>query len=69
MVHPTHDVPSAVDPTSLADLVDDCKCLEGECAVHGVDLHPAPHLDVHPHVEVVISEQIQHSVDDIPDFV
>ena len=69
MVQSTHDVPSTVDPTSLMDLVDDCRCLEGECAGHGVDLHPAAHPDDRAHVEVVITEQTQHAVDDVPDFV
>lgn len=29
-----------VDPEPLPVLVEECRCVEAECAAHGVDLHP-----------------------------
>ena len=62
------DVPYA-DPEPLSEQVEECRCVEAECAAHGVNLHPdhhdAPHAEAEP---VVIDEVTQHLVDDLSDY-
>lgn len=61
------DVPYA-DLEPLAELIEDCRCVEGECATHGVDLHPA-HAVARPHQEpVAIGESTSHLVDGLADY-
>lgn len=62
------DVPYA-DPETLADLIYECGCVEGECAAHGVPLHPAMprFVSVHP-TALVIAERTLHSLDGYPDY-
>lgn len=58
-----HHMPSDVEPESVGDLVEDCRCLEGECTSHGISLHPAHHdLGVHPH-ETEVTEETKHLID------
>jgi hypothetical protein len=64
----TADVPYA-DPEPLSEQVEECQCLEAECAAHGVNLHPAHHDAVHAeHASVTIDEATRHMVDDLPDY-
>ena len=61
------DVPYA-DPEPLAELIEECRCVEGECASHGVTLHPR-HTVVRPHRDLVtISETTRHIVDGYGDY-
>jgi len=61
------DVPYA-DPESLAELIEECRCVEGECASHGVTLHPIPSA-ARPHEDVVaIGETTRHMVDGYGDY-
>lgn len=62
------DVPYA-DPESLSELIEECHCVEAECAAHGVDLHPRHHAEAGPHAEpAVIGEETRHIVDAYPDY-
>ena len=62
------DVPYA-DPEPLSDLIEECRCVESECAAHGVNLHPAHHQTHGPHVEAtVIDDSTQHIVDGFSDY-
>jgi hypothetical protein len=62
------DVPYA-DPEPLPDLVEGCRCVEAECAAHGVGLHPDHHCGAHPHAApVVIDEATWQLVDGYPDY-
>jgi hypothetical protein len=57
------------DPEPLSELIEDCRCVEGECAAHGVTLHPERHRDVgHGPAPVLIGETTQHIVDGYPDY-
>ena len=61
------DVPYA-DPEPLAELIEECRCVEGECASHGITLHPhqsaaRPHKDL-----VTIGETTRHIVDGYGDY-
>lgn len=61
------DVPYA-DPEPLAQLIEECRCVEGVCASHGIDLHPAHAVD-HPHHDPVsIGESSRHIVDGYGDY-
>ncbi len=62
------DVPYA-DPQSLSVLIEECRCLEGECAAHGVVLHPVHHRSSAPSpAPIVIGEAIRHVMDGFPDY-
>jgi hypothetical protein len=62
------DVPYA-DPESLSELIEECRCLEGECASHGVTLHPDHHLTASPHpAPIVIGDVTRHVVDEYSDY-
>lgn len=41
MISPDN-VPYA-DPEPMPDIVEECRCVEAECAAHGVNLHPGRH--------------------------
>ncbi|HEY4991604.1 MAG TPA: hypothetical protein VII33_05910 [Nakamurella sp.] len=62
------DVPYA-DPESLSELIAECRCVEGECSAHGMDLHLARHRDASPFPPpIMIGEQARHLVDGYPDY-
>ncbi len=62
------DVPYA-DPESLSDLIEECRCVEGECAAHGVALHSEHHRGASPSpAPIVIGEVIRHVVDGYSDY-
>jgi hypothetical protein len=64
----TDDVPYA-DSEPLPELIEECRCVEAECAAHGVDLHPKHHDDTSHHAEpVAIGEATQHIVDGYSDY-
>jgi len=67
MTVPDHTPYAEQDP--MAELVEECRCVEQECAVHGVDLHPTHHLDPARHVDgVVIDDHTRHLVDDYSEY-
>ena len=62
------DVPYA-DPEPMSEVMQECRCVEAECAAHGVNLHPEHHDHAIPHTAaVVIGEATQHIVDGYPDY-
>jgi hypothetical protein len=62
------DVPYA-DPEPLAEIIEECRCVEAECAAHGVDLHPESHQHPGPHpAALVIGEATRHIVDGYPEY-
>lgn len=67
------NVPYA-DPEPLSELVEECRCVEAECAAHGVDLHPEHHHPEHHHdaaprpAPVEIDETTLHLLDGYPDY-
>lgn len=62
------DVPYS-DPEPLSELIEECRCVEAECAAHGVDLHPEHHVAAAaPSAPVVIAEATQHIVDGYSDY-
>jgi len=64
----TAEVPYA-DPESLSEQVEECRCVEAECAEHGVNLHPDHHDPRRtPAGPVVIDDTTQHLVDDLSDY-
>lgn len=64
--HPA--VPYA-DPEPFAELIEECRCVEGECAAHGVPLHPEHHDATASHpAPVLIGEETRHLVDEYPDY-
>ena len=65
----SHDEVPYADPEPFAELIEECRCVEGECATHGVSLHPQHHevASSHP-APVVIGEQTKHLVDDYPAY-
>ena len=65
---PIHHMPSDIEPQDLGDLVEDCRCLEGECTSHGITLHPAHHdLSVHAH-NAEVTEETKHLIDGYSDY-
>jgi hypothetical protein len=61
------DVPYA-DSEPLAEIIEECRCVESECASHGITLHPRdaaalPHQD-----PVTIGETTRHIVDGYGDY-
>ena len=65
----THDDVPYADPEPWSELIDECRCVEGECAAHGVSLHPEQHHVVGIHPEpMVIGEPTRHLVDGYPDY-
>jgi hypothetical protein len=67
MTMPDHSPYS--DPEPMADLVEECRCVEAECKAHGVDLHPAHHGITDHHADpVVVSDATSHMVDGISDY-
>ena len=62
------DVPYA-DPESLAELIEECRCVEGECAAHGMVLHPVSHHVTNPATApIVIGEVTRHAVDGFSEY-
>jgi hypothetical protein len=62
------DVPYA-DPEPFSELIAECRCVEGECASHGVTLHPQRHRTASPHpAPMVIGEVTRHVVDGYADY-
>jgi hypothetical protein len=62
------NVPYA-DLEPMSDVVEECRCVEAECAAHGVNLHPEHHDGNSPHAApVVIGETTSHIVDGYPDY-
>ncbi len=59
-----HDaVPYAV-ADNMSELIEECRCVEKECAAHGVALHLSPHLAATPHPEpMVIGDGTRHILD------
>jgi hypothetical protein len=63
-----YDVPYA-DTEPLSELIEECRCVEEECAAHGVNLHSAQHLDVRPHpAPMMIGEVTRHILDGYADY-
>jgi hypothetical protein len=57
------------DPEPLAELIEECRCVEAECEAHGVNLHPAHHDPGTPHPEpLVIGEAATHAVDGLSEY-
>jgi hypothetical protein len=57
------------DPEPLSEQVEECRCVEAECAAHGVNLRPAHHDTDHiVGAPVVINEATRHLMDDLPDY-
>lgn len=57
------------DPEPLADLVEECRCVEAECTAHGVDLHQEPRRGTAaPAGPVVITETVSHLVDGLAEY-
>lgn len=61
------DVPYA-DPEPMTELIEECRCVEAECAAHGVDLHPSHHHVDHRHPPVVVGEETHRIVDGYSDY-
>jgi hypothetical protein len=62
------DVPYA-DPEPLSELIEECRCVEKECAAHGVALHSVVHWDASPHsAPVLIGEVTRHILDGYADY-
>jgi hypothetical protein len=62
------DVPYA-DPEPLSELIEECRCVEAECAAHGVALHSAQHWDAGPHpAPMLIGEVTRHILDGYADY-
>jgi len=62
------DVPYA-DPEPLSEQVEECRCVESECAAHGVNLHPDHHEPRRvPTAPVNIDDATQHMMDDLSDY-
>ena len=65
----SHDEVPYADPEPLSELIEECRCVEGECAAHGVSLHPQHHRDVGTRpAPVLIGEATRHIVDGYPDY-
>jgi len=65
----SHDEVPYADPEPLSELIEECRCVEGECAAHGLALHPARHRDVDPRPgPVLIGDATRHIVDGYPDY-
>jgi hypothetical protein len=63
-----YDVPYA-DPEPMSELVEECHCVEAECAAHGLALHLVQHSDAGPHPEpVLIGEVTRHILDGYADY-
>lgn len=62
------DVPYA-DPQTLSVLIEECRCLEGECADHGVVLHAEHHDAARPSpAPIVIGAATRHVLDGYSDY-
>jgi hypothetical protein len=65
----THDNVPYADPEPLSELIEECRCVEGECASHGVDLHAAHHVaSGSPPAAIVIDDAARHAVDGFADY-
>lgn len=65
----SHDEVPYADPEPFSELIEECRCVEGECAAHGVSLHPQHHRDVGTRpAPVLIGEATRHIVDGYPDY-
>jgi hypothetical protein len=62
------DVPySDLEPLSV--LIAECRCVEGECASHGVSLHPQRHRIASSHPSpFVIGEVTRHMIDGYAEY-
>lgn len=64
-----HDEVPYADPEPFAEIIEECRCVEGECAAHGVGLHPGHHQPVAaPAGPVVIGDSTRHLVDGYSDY-
>ena len=64
-----HDEVPYADPEPLSELIDECRCVEGECAAHGLTLHPGRHADGSPRPEpLLIGEAARHAVEGYPSY-
>ena len=64
-----HDEVPYADPEPMVELIEECRCVEGECAAHGVTLHPERRREVVPRpAPVRIAETTSHIVDGYPDY-
>jgi hypothetical protein len=62
------DVPHA-DTEPLCELIEECRCVEKECAAHGVALHAARHGVATPHpAPMLIGEVTRHMLDGYTDY-
>lgn len=62
------DVPYA-DTEPLCELIEECRCVEQECAAHGVALHAAQHGVAGPHpAPLSIGEVARHVLDGYADY-
>jgi hypothetical protein len=63
-----HDVPYA-DPEPLSELIEECRCVEQQCASHGVALHSAQRWAPGPRpAPIVIGEGTRHILDGYADY-
>jgi len=63
-----NDVPYA-DPEPMSELIRECRCVEQECAAHGVGLHSVQHRAASPHpAPVLIGERTRHILDGYADY-
>ena len=62
------DVPYA-DSESLPELIEEGRCVEHECASHGLGLHAEHHHGARPvPTAITIGEGTQHLLDGYPDY-
>jgi hypothetical protein len=65
----SHDDVPYSDCEPLSELIAECRCIEEECAAHGVALLSAQHWHVTPqHAPVLISEVARQIVDGYADY-
>jgi hypothetical protein len=56
------------DPETFVEIIQECQCVQEECASHGVGLHPL-HRPDGPHPDAVrIAEETRHIVDSYPEY-
>ena len=61
------DVPYS-DPEPLAEVIEECRCAQAECAAHTVELPPERHRPAVPAAPLVVDEPTRHLVDGYSDY-
>jgi hypothetical protein len=57
------------DPEPMSDLIEECRCLEGECASHGLELHAEHHVALGSAPgPIVIDDVARHAVDGYAEY-